>query len=83
MNKCPHCRGQINTTHQCLRCGADLELRFTIEQQANYHCHRAIAALQERQYSEANLQIERALVLTKNDFSIALQGFICSSSDLI
>ncbi len=77
MERCSVCKGRLKD-NTCSRCGADLAIPLTIEQQAASKLHQALEQLSIGNLEGAVLEIERSLQLKREPLALALYGFINS-----
>ncbi|CAM2065832.1 hypothetical protein SCOR_10670 [Sulfidibacter corallicola] len=78
MERCPLCRAAHRGGAQCHRCGADLTLLLTIEDQAEQWRVRAMADLANGDPNAARTAIERACKLKRTPYDSILQAFLSS-----
>ncbi|MDM8568402.1 hypothetical protein QUF50_02585 [Thiotrichales bacterium HSG1] len=77
MQRCSICRGRFKD-NTCLRCGADLTILLSIEQQVEEQLKQALSQLGNGNLAMAKLAVERSLQLKREPLTIALYNFINS-----
>ena len=77
MERCTICKGRLQA-NVCSRCGADLTILLTIEQQTNNQLNNAIIQLSKGNLQQAKLAIKNSLQLKREPLAVALYDFINS-----
>ncbi len=77
MKRCAICKGRLQE-NICSRCGADLTILLTIEEQANNQLNNALIQLSKGNLVQAKLAVENSLQLKRKPLTVALYGFINS-----
>ncbi|MBE9561331.1 MAG: hypothetical protein IMF12_00525, partial [Proteobacteria bacterium] len=71
MKRCPICKGRLQE-NICSRCGADLAMLLTIEQQAASQLNKAIFQLSKGNLNQAKLAVENSLQLKREPLAVVL-----------
>ncbi|MCK5662177.1 MAG: hypothetical protein KAI17_01775, partial [Thiotrichaceae bacterium] len=75
--RCPICKARLKPeTPNCPRCGSDLSIPLSIEEQADSLFSQAIEELSKGQFDEAVRAVEQSLLLKQEPMVLALQQFI-------
>ncbi|MFK5969417.1 MAG: hypothetical protein QM487_04750 [Candidatus Marithrix sp.] len=77
MERCAICKGRLQE-NICSRCGADLTMLLTIEQQTNNQLNNALIQLSKGNLEQAKLAVEKSLQLKREPLTVALYDFINS-----
>ena len=78
MGRCPICRGRVNDTCQCQRCGADLGVVCEARNEAEAFIRRAIACMAQEEFHQAEHWLKASLALERSLFGRKLLGFVRS-----
>jgi len=76
MDRCPICRGRLDTEAQCQRCGADLSLVIQTHNKAEDLSSQAIKQMADGKFIQAQHLLEQALALEHSPFRQQLLEFV-------
>jgi hypothetical protein len=72
MQRCPACRGRLNESGLCARCGCDFDLALRAERQADYLIRTAVQDWAAGNAAQAAACLDESLRLKRSAMAAAL-----------
>ena len=80
--RCPACHNQLDEAGLCSRCGANCRYLIDLEAELDGWQHRAVLAIAESRWLDAERALARAQELETNDFNQTLWGWLQQLKEL-